>query len=325
MTTDWTGSLYCGLTLEWDYQNRTVDISMPGYIAKALQRFQHNKPHTPQHSPHKWNQPNYGAKQQLTNPSDRSEPLSPSATKKLQEIIGTLLYYARAVDSSMLVALGTLASAQTNGTTATAKAATQLLNYCATHPDAKVRFHASGMTLSIHSDASYLSEDKARSRAAGYFHLADPLPDPTKAPRPVDPTQRRNGAILILSTIMPMVLSSATEAELAALFYNAKEACVLRTTLEEMGHPQPATPIQTDNAVAVGLAHDTVKQRRSKAIDMRFYWIRDRVKNGQFLIYWRKGSDNDADYFSKHHATKHHINVRPNFFNTFAQSEAEGV
>ena len=162
------------------------------------------------------------------------------------------------------------------------------------------------MALSIHSDASYLSEAKARSRAAGYYHLTDPLPNPNNPPRPTDTPQWRNGAILVLSSIMPMVLSSATEAELAALFYNAKEACTLRTTLEEMGHPQQPTPIQTDNEVAVGLAHDTVKQRRSKAMDMRFYWLRDRIAQRQFLIYWRKGSDNDADYFSKHHATKHH-------------------
>jgi hypothetical protein len=69
---------------------------------------------------------------------------------------------------------------------------------------------------------------------------------------------------------MPMVLSSATEAELGALFYNAKDACMLRSTLTEMGHPQPATPIQTDDAVAAGISNDSAKQRRSKAIDMRF-------------------------------------------------------
>ena len=76
---------------------------------------------------------------------------------------------------------------------------------------------------------------------------------------------------------MREVLSSAAEAELGALFHNGKEACPLRIALEEMGHPQPATPMATDNNTASGIATDTVKQKRSKAIDMRFYWIRDRV------------------------------------------------
>jgi hypothetical protein len=216
----------------------------------------------------------------------------------------------------MLVALGTLASAQTKGTKATKKAAAQLLDYSFTHPDAKVRYHSSGMVLSIHSDASYHSEAKARSRVAGHFILADSMQQPTLAPKPADQLPPHNGAILIISSILPMVVASATEAELAALYYNAREACTVRTILTEMGHPQPPTPIQTDNEVAVGLALDTVKQRRSKAIDMRFYWIRDRIQQGQFLVYWRPGSENDADYFSKHHPIQHHITMRPRFLTT---------
>ena len=67
---------------------------------------------------------------------------------------------------------------------------------------------------------------------------------------------------------MRVVLSSATEAEMGALFYNAKDAAWLRTTLNDLVHPQPPTPIQTDNACAAGIVNDIVKQRRSKAIDM---------------------------------------------------------
>ena len=68
--------------------------------------------------------------------------------------------------------------------------------------------------------------------------------------------------------------------------------------------------MKTDNTTAEGLANDTVKQKRSKAIDMRFYWIRDRVKQGQYHVYWRKAEFNRADYFTKHHAPKHHLNMR---------------
>jgi hypothetical protein len=115
-----------------------------------------------------------------------------------------------------------------------------------------------------------------------------------------------NAPILVNSSIIKAVLSSAAEAELGALFFNAKDGCSLRTTLIDMGYPQPATPIQADNACAVGIANDTVRQKRSKAIDMRFYWVRDRVKEKQFVVYWQKGSDNDADYFTKHHPPSHH-------------------
>ena len=90
----------------------------------------------------------------------------------------------------------------------------------------------------------------------------------------------------------------------------------MRITLEELGYPQPPTPLQTDNSTASGIVNDTVKQRRSKAIDMRFYWIRDRVRQGQFFIYWRKGSINLADYFTKHHAPTHHINRRPHILHS---------
>jgi hypothetical protein len=74
---------------------------------------------------------------------------------------------------------------------------------------------------------------------------------------------------------MREVLSRAAKAELGALFHNGKEACPLRIALEEMGHPQPATPMATDSNTASGIATDTVKQKRTKVIDICYCWIRD--------------------------------------------------
>jgi len=167
---------------------------------------------------------------------------------------------------------------------------------------ATLRFTASDMILHIHSDASYLSESKARSRAGGFFYLSNNSEHP-----PI------NGAIHVHSSIMRSILASTTEVEVGALFYNAQDGAMLRTTLTELGHPQPATLIQTDNAVADGIINDRVKQRRSKAIDMRFYWVRDRVRQGQFCIHWKKGSENLADYFTKHHPPAHHKAMRPTY------------
>ena len=306
ITIDWEGKQFCGIDLHWDYENGTVDLSMDGYVEKALQRFNHPRPTRPQHSPHKWTKPTYGASQQLTAPPDTTDPLDAHGVKRLQEVIGTLLYYARALDSTMLVTLGTLAAAQTKGTQATAEACVQLLDYAATHPSAIIRYHASDMILRIHSDASYLSEPQARSRAGGYFYLGSQTEDHS----PLDHTTKANGAIHVLSSIMNVVCASATEAEVGALFYNAQDGCTLRNALNFLGHEQPATPIQTDNACAEGIVNDTVKQKRSKAIDMRFYWIRDRVRQGQFEIFWKKGKDNLGDYFTKHHPTAHHRQMR---------------
>jgi hypothetical protein len=70
-------------------------------------------------------------------------------------------------------------------------------------------------------------------------------------------------------------MSSAAEAEIGAVFINAKEGDFLRTTLEELGHKQPPTPMETDNTTATGYSNGTIKQKRTKAMDMRFYWIKD--------------------------------------------------
>ena len=72
---DWTGTNYCGLTLDWHYDHGYVDVSIPGYVVEALQKFQHTKPQRPQHAPHQWNTPAYGQRIQLTKEPDKSKRL----------------------------------------------------------------------------------------------------------------------------------------------------------------------------------------------------------------------------------------------------------
>jgi hypothetical protein len=303
VTTDWTGSKYCGISLAWEYTLRHVDVSMPGYVEQALHRFQRPLPSQPQHAPHHCETPKYGQTVQFAPTPDESTPLLPPKVLPLQEVVGVLLYFARAVGSTMLVALSTIASAPT--TVTTARAITHLLNYVATHPDASICFLASSMILYVHSDASYQSESKSCSRAGGYFFLSTPpQTSPDLAPPPT------NWAKHVPSTILDVVVSSAAEAKLGAQFYNAKDAAWLRSTLEAMDHRQPPTPIQTDNACAAGICDDTVKQRRSKAMDMRFYWVRECVCQGHFRVHWLPGDENLADYFTKHHAPAHHRRIR---------------
>ena len=108
-------------------------------------------------------------------------------------------------------------------------------------------------------------------------------------------------------------MTSAAEAELGDLFLNCQEAVPIRIMLEEMGHSQPPTPVQVENSTALGIATGTIKQRKSKAMDMRFYWIRDRSNQDQFNIYWKPSSTNRGDYFTKLFPPAHHSTVRPSY------------
>jgi hypothetical protein len=302
ITIDWDATKYIGLTIEWDYANQKVHLHMPGYLDKALLRFKHEMPKSKQNSPHPHVKPQYGAKAQYAAEVDSSPSLGKEETKYIQAVMGTLLYYARAVDSTILTALSAIAIEQAKPTEQTRAKVKQLLDYCATQEEAVLTYHASNMILAVHSDAGYCNETKSRSRAGGHFFLSNDVNNPPN-----------NGAILTIATIIKAVMSSAAEAELGALFINAKEAVFLRQILTEMGHPQPRTPIMTDNSTAEGVINQKIQPKRTKAMDMRFHWLRDREAQGQFNIYWRPGKTNLADYFTKHHPPIHHVNVRSEF------------
>ena len=169
-------------------------------------------------------------------------------------MIGTFLYYGRAVDSTMLTALSAIASAQAEPTEETMTRCKQFLDYAATHQDAILTYKASDMVLVVHSDASYLSEPKARSRAGGHFFLSSYCEDPAD-----------NGAVLNLAQLIKPVMSSAAEAEVGALYINAREAVPQRMTLAEMGHKQPQTPMQTDNTTALGFVNNNINHNALKS------------------------------------------------------------
>ena len=132
---------------------------------------------------------------------------------------------------------------------------------------------------------------------------------------------RNNGAVLNISLIIKAVMSSAAEAELGALFINAKTTVAIRQTLVELGHPQPLTPKQTDNTTANVLLKNKIMPKALKAMDMRFHWLRCRKAQGQFRYYWRPGTQNLADYFTKHHPASHHTAVRPTILTAVTDKE----
>jgi hypothetical protein len=220
---------------------------------------------------------------------DNSPLLTATQCTEIQKITGSVLYYSRAVEPTVIMALNDIATEQTAATEKTKTAAGQLLDYLATHPDAKIRFQASYMILHIHSDASYLSVSNERSRLGGLFYLVYNPPN----------QDNLNGSILDVASVIKNVVASAAESEVGACFQNAQAEAPLRTTLLELGHNKPATPLRKDNSTAYGILNETIKQKRSKSMDMKYYWLQDRVRQKKFDVYWRPGKDNLGDYHTQ--------------------------
>jgi hypothetical protein len=166
------------------------------------------------------------------------------------------------------------------------------------------------MVLYMHSDASYLSETRTRSPAAGHSFLSD---TPVDLAEPSTKIPSLNGPVHTMCKIIDVVVGSAAEAEIGAGYLNGQDAVPIITTLTELGHSQPPTLMQVDNTTAEGFANGTMKHKRSKAMDMRWHWIKDRTRLGQFLVYYRPGKDNLADPFTKQHTPVHIKAMKPKF------------
>ena len=314
-TIDHAASKYLGLNLDWHHSNTSVRVSMPNRIKQACERFGIEAPTKPVDGPAAYAQPVYGKGVQQMSHVDSSALLDAADVTFVKEVIGTLTHYARMVDPTMRRDVSRLASMQANPTQDVMKDVIRLMQYAASHPDAGIEYTASDMRLQSHSDASFHCESNARSRAGGIHFLT------TNANR--NNPAAINGAIEVISTIIPSVVGSAAEAEFASLYLNGMTAECLRNTLADLGYPQGPTQIFVDNQCAVGLANDQLKQKRSKAFDLRYYWTKDRVKQGHLEIVWAPGITNLADYFTKAFTAQHHRDVRKIYVTNSAKVSTE--
>ena len=197
---------------------------MNGYINELRLTLGHKDPIKPQHSPHKHRPITYGAKAQLSNDDkDTSPPLNTAGIKQVEAIVGCLLYYAQAVYNKLLCTLSAIGMNQAVAMQHTLVKCNQLLDHLALHPNNGITFKTSKMILAAHSDASYLSKIKSRSRAGAHIFLSND-----------DPIPQSNGPVLSIASVMKSY-ASAGEVELAALFKCAQEMVPLRNALTEMG------------------------------------------------------------------------------------------
>jgi hypothetical protein len=254
ITVDPTASKYLGYAIAFDDTAHTVTLSMPEYVPKLLQRFAPGRQIKGAAFPAIYTPHTYGAQPPPT--TDNSAPLDTAAILRLQEIVGSLLYYARAVDCTMLTAVNHIASEQSRPTQHVMDMAERFLQYAASYPAHEIVYKACDMVLHIQSDASFLSRSKSRSVAGGilYCDNADATASADKqaaaatdTSAPTTPALHKdkcitlpfpiNGAIITLSRIIPGVPTSATEAEYAAAYISCKEGVYCRNILIALGYP----------------------------------------------------------------------------------------
>ena len=162
--------------------------------------------------PHQCNPPNYGSTTpQISHQAPEYPNLSPPEYNTVQQVVVTILYYARAVDPTILVTFIIISSEHANSTQATYKSVNWLLNYSSTHSEAITIYQKIQMVLRIHIDASFLSDPEAKIRAVWYHCISKKSADNNKSPPKQPPL---NGPFHVKFMTMRNVLASAMEEEL---------------------------------------------------------------------------------------------------------------
>ena len=173
--------------------------------------------------------------------------LDQKGIKFIQTFVRIFLYYARALDPTMLRALNEISRVQARPTKDNMEKSKWFLDCAATCINAIIRYYASQMIFHIDSDAAYLVMPEARSVYAGSFYLSDWPRDKINLP-----STKRNGPIITTCKTIRNVVSSAAESETTGTFCNAKEGVHILPSLIGLGHKQPPAPLKTDNSTTYG-------------------------------------------------------------------------
>jgi hypothetical protein len=267
------GNKFAGMDIEWDYAPCCCRISIPGYISLLLLKYNHPHPAKPQLSPYKCLPIAYGSKLHITPDPDALELLNANCKRCVQEIEGSLLCFAQAVNNKLLIVLSTIAARQAKATIATEQVVNLLLDYVATYPSDGIVYCASNMILCAHADAGFLNKTKSCSRAGAHIYLSEN-----------DPFPQFNGAILSIAQIIKFAMALASKSELAALFITAGEMIPHCQTLIDMDWPQPKSPIQMYNSTAAGVTNKTIVPPRSKMMDMHLVALLTHIPRSILLL-----------------------------------------
>ena len=298
MKIDMSGSKFLGIQLDWNYDKNYLDRSSPSVWPDLFARFCPDGKPKSARSPGHYVAFSPGAGSTIPL-FDDSPALNAAGKLYIQQFVGTLLHYARNIDFLLLPYLRAIADSQANPTENTKRACDRILAYGVSHPNCVVRYHATDMILSINSDASHQSCPNSGSVIGGYHQLINCDSD----------TDFINGPTSTICRKAKTVCASAAETEYAGLYENGREAMDTRTILAKLNFPQTTTSVHTDNDAAKKIVTKEIRPKRSKAIDMRYHWMRDRTNNGIFKVIWTPNTAvciQSADALTKIQPVKNH-------------------
>jgi hypothetical protein len=268
-------------------------------------------------------------------PATLSTLVSPAEKTWIQQVVGCLLFYARALDLFVLIAVCQLSSHQSNSTQHDLSSAHRLINHVSSQRNPHKTIHPSSMALWCCTDASYLSRPKSGSVAGCSVGLGDPpsylLNPPPESRRQSFKTKQtlirasrliqfhpsvtsptpitHNAPLHAFCQRIPVVVASVAEAEYAAAFGRGQVLVELTLTLTSLGHPPPL--LFVDNECAIGLTTSSVRPKKSKSIEMRLDWLKERASQQFFCLVFIPGLINPADFFTKILPIYRHIAALP--------------
>ncbi len=303
LTKDWTGNLYCGITLEWDYVGRTIDISMLGYIRRKLQEYKHITPKKLQTYPYSPEPKKFGAEAQAPHPPRLDTKTWYKRHQTYAENCGQHFilckggWYDRVNGPQFHRGRADNSNGKHNGVM---------------HPTIGLLFRTCGCKGPVprfQHDLQYslgcLLSFGGKSPQQGmwsFFHGVDATGWQAHSFDWSFPCQHHNFTFCYCLRCWSAIECPLPQLPNGGYFW---------PTLTDMGHLQPKTLDHCDNATAVGIANNTNKQQRSHSMEMRFFWIGDKIAQQMNDFKWHPGQKNLANYQSKHHISSHHAAVRP--------------
>jgi hypothetical protein len=275
---------YLGMSIIRDRDTKSITLLQKAYVEELSDRFNMDKPSsyplTPMVEP--------------SNPAD--EPLLPDDITLYQAKVGALLYVATHTRPDILYAINIASRHSKSPSTADMAAVDRIIHYLMGTSHLGLHLHSDeGIVLSATVDASYACHADRKSHSGFTLHIGS-----------------SSGSFLTKSKKQTVTADSSTIAELIAAFLASKEIAWARSILTELGYQQDhPTILHEDNQSTIQMINNDSNSQKTKHIDVRYNYVREKVAAGDIVMKYCMSSDMTSDILTKPLAPKPFLHLRP--------------